>query len=853
MGTRPPRLAFALAVELGVALAGRGARAQAPPDAITAPTVLGHQDADYPPAARAAGVQGTVVLVVTLSSTGVVESVEVIESAGKLLDDAAMRAVQAWTFSPAMRGGVAVRSKVRVPFRFELASPSVPEARLQTGEATDEAADAVPVFSASPEDTEGTPSVVHVRGAARAAPRNASEFQITVGALANLPFENSTEMIELAPGFVVTNEGGAELGQHIYLRGFSSDEGQNFEFSVDGVPINESGNVDVNGFASPHFIIPEVVESLHVTEGTFDPRQGNYAAAASVDYHLGLERRGLTARYTLGSWGTDRMLVLWGPNGESTGTFAAAELHRTDGFGQNRDSRGASAMSQYEGPLGDRGIYRVSAQAYADQFHGAGEPREDDVAAGRIGFYDTYDARQGGESDRYSVSAMIETHGGALTMRQQLFLIQKDMDLRENFTGFLEDPQLPFQSPHPERGDLVETHSSVTTFGARGFARATATALGQPQALEVGYFARGDHAVGTVQRIAADTNEPYRTDVSLDSLLGDIGLYADATLRINRYVSVRGGPRVDLFLFDVLDRCAVPDASSIPPGLWPDDGSCLAIDDAGAYRDPSQRTLGSAFAAMPRASLLVGPWQGFTASFSYGTGGRSADPESVADGDGPLFATVQSFQGGIAYAGRLGDAKTGEVKVDARSDFFDTYINEDTIFSETEGRTIPTKATSRTGWAGSVRVTGGFFDELASLTLTRAIYDDTRLPLPFTPTSVFRSHTMLFGRVGRVAGRDLTATAGGTVTYIGPRPLPYAQTSDPFVTVDVTGSLRWAVFELAIASTNVLDARYELGQYDYVSDWHTQTPADPSPERHFSAGAPRGVFVTLGVTLGDGR
>jgi iron complex outermembrane receptor protein len=427
------------------------------------------------------------------------------------------------------------------------------------------------------------------------------------------------------------------------------------------------------------------------------------------------------------------------------------------------------------------------------------------------------------------------------------------MDLRENFTGFLEDPQLPFQSPHPQRGDLVETHSSVTTFGARGFARATATALGQPQALEVGYFARGDHAVGTVQRIAADTNAPYRTDVSLDSILGDIGLYADASLRINRYVSLRGGPRVDLFLFDVLDRCAVPDASSIPPALWPDDGSCLAIDGAGSYRDPSQRTLASAFAAMPRASLLFGPWQSFAASLSYGTGGRSADPDSVAERTTPLFATVQSLQGGIAYAGRLGDAKTGGVKVDARSDFFDTYISQDTIFSETEGRTIPTRATSRTGWAGSVRVTGGFFDELASLTLTRAIYDDTRLPLPFTPTSVFRSHTMVFGRVGRVADHDLTATAGGTVTYVGPRPLPYGQTSDPFVTVDVTGSLRWTVFELSIASTNVLDARYELGQYDYVSDWHTRSPADPSPERHFSAGAPRGVFVTLGVTLGDGR
>lgn len=846
-----------LAMPLALALAGGSASAQTPPGGITAPAVLSHRDADYPPAARAAGVQGMVVLVVTLSRTGTIDDVEVLESAGKLLDESAIQAARTWTFSPALRGGVPVRSKIRVPFRFELASPSVPEAKLESNEPAETAAEP-PIFSASPEDTEANPSIVNVLGPALAPQRNASDFRITVGALANLPFQNSTELIKLAPGFVVTDEGGTEFGQHIYLRGFSSDEGQNFELSVDGVPINESGNIDVNGFANPHFIIPELVESLHVVEGTFDPRQGNYAAAASVDYQLGLERRGLTARYTLGSWNTDRLLVMWGPPQESRRTFAAAELYQTDGFGQNRGSRRATAASQYEGQLGEHGTYRVAVQAYANQFHDAGELREDDVAAGRIGFYDTYDPRQGGDSDRYSVSATAETRSGAFTMLQQLFLVQRDMDLRENFTGFLEDPQLPFQSAHPQRGDLVDTHSSETTFGARGFARTTTTALGQPQALEVGYFARGDHAVGTIQRLATDTNEPYRTDASLESTLGDVGLYADASLRLGRFLSLRGGARADLFLFDVLDRCAVPDASSIPSNLWPNDGSCLAIDDQGNYRSPAQRTLGSTFAAMPRGSFVVGPCKNLTASFSYGTGGRSADPQSVADGTGPLFATVQSYQGGIAYAGAVGGAESeagraGGMKLDARSDFFDTYISEDTIFSETEGRTIPTNATSRTGWAGMVRLTGSFIDELTSLTLTRAVYDDTHLPLPFTPTSVFRSDTMLFGRVGRYADHDIHATAGGTVTYVGPRPLPYAQTSDAIFTVDLSASVRWAAFDLALGSTNVLDARYELGQYNFVSDWHTQSPPPAAPARHFSAGAPRSVFVTLGVTLGDDR
>jgi TonB family protein len=843
------RRVLAVAGLLAVSLSEVRASAQPSRDAVTPPEVITHRDADYPQAARAAGLQGTVVLIVTIARDGAVQSVELEASAGKLLDDAAIQAVRAWTFTPARRAGAPVRSKIRVPFRFELASPSVPEAKPQPGEAhADGGEDETPVFASSPEDTEGTPSVVRVLGPPRPGPRSAAEFHVTLGQLANLPFQNATELVKLAPGFVVTDEGGSEFGQHLYLRGFSSDEGQNFEFSVDGVPMNESGNLDVNGFVNPHFVIPEVVESLHVVEGTFDPRQGNYAAAGSVDYQLGLARRGLTARYTLGSWNTDRVLLLWGPPHESERTFAAAELYKTDGFGSNRDSKRASAMAQYEGQLGDRGIYRVAVQAYADQFHDAGVLREDDVAAGRVDFYGTYDPRQGGESDRYSVSGTIETRAGAFSVHQQFFLVQREFDLRENFTGFIEDPQEPFQSPHPQRGDLVETQSSQTTFGLRGSAQTAATALGEVQSLEVGYFARGDRAAGTIQRLAQGTNVPYRTDVSLDSVLGDVGLYADASLHLHKLVTLRGGPRVDLFMFDVLDRCAVPDASSIPSTLWPNDGSCLSVDPQGGYRDPSQRTLASAFAAMPRASLLLGPWQNFSASLSYGTGGRSADPESVAGGETELFATIQSYEGGVSYQGRA-----GPVKIDARSDFFDTYISHDTLFSETDGRTIPTTSTSRTGWAGTARVTGPFFDELASLTLTRAVFDDTQLAVPYTPTSVFRSDTMFFGRLGSVGGRDLFGTAGGTVTYVGPRPLPYNTASDPIFTVDLTASLRWSAFELAVGSTNVFDARYELGEYNYVSDWHTFNPPDPSPERHFSAGAPRFVFVTLGVTLGDGR
>jgi hypothetical protein len=94
---------------------------------------------------------------------------------------------------------------------------------------------------------------------------------------------------------MLTNESGEGHADQVFLRGFDAKEGQDIEFSVGGVPINESGNLHGNGHADTHFIIPELVSSLRVVEGPFDPRQGNYAVAGSANYELGLAERGSTS------------------------------------------------------------------------------------------------------------------------------------------------------------------------------------------------------------------------------------------------------------------------------------------------------------------------------------------------------------------------------------------------------------------------------------------------------------------------------------------------------------------------------------------------------------------------------
>ena len=71
-------------------------------------------------------------------------------------------------------------------------------------------------------------------------------------------------------------------------------------------------------------------------------------------------------------------------------------------------------------------------------------------------------------------------------------------------------------------------------------------------------------------------------------------------------------------------------------------------------------------------------------------------------------------------------------------------------------------------------------------------------------------------------------------------------------TIDASASvaLRWV--ELAVLGTNLLDSRYRLGEYNYASDFHSLAAPSRVPSRHFTAGAPRSVFVTLTLSTGEG-
>lgn len=85
------------------------------------PTYLRNPAPKYPAQARWLGQEGVVVIFVKVGRAGQPLEVSIKQSSGFfLLDDAALKALWRWKFSPAQIGNLPIESNVEIPIRFQL-------------------------------------------------------------------------------------------------------------------------------------------------------------------------------------------------------------------------------------------------------------------------------------------------------------------------------------------------------------------------------------------------------------------------------------------------------------------------------------------------------------------------------------------------------------------------------------------------------------------------------------------------------------------------------------------------------------------------------------------------------------
>ena len=92
----------------------------APYQVAELPVLISEVKAPYPPLARKAGIEGQVILLLTIDDGGRVAAVKRIAGPGHGLDEAAVAAAHQFRFKPARYNGTAVATDIRYIYSFEI-------------------------------------------------------------------------------------------------------------------------------------------------------------------------------------------------------------------------------------------------------------------------------------------------------------------------------------------------------------------------------------------------------------------------------------------------------------------------------------------------------------------------------------------------------------------------------------------------------------------------------------------------------------------------------------------------------------------------------------------------------------
>jgi len=87
---------------------------------VTPPSVLSRVEPQYTPAARAAKLQGTVVLECVIDEQGIPKVLRVVRSLDPELDQNAIAAIEQWRFRPGTRNGTPVKVSLNIEVNFNL-------------------------------------------------------------------------------------------------------------------------------------------------------------------------------------------------------------------------------------------------------------------------------------------------------------------------------------------------------------------------------------------------------------------------------------------------------------------------------------------------------------------------------------------------------------------------------------------------------------------------------------------------------------------------------------------------------------------------------------------------------------
>lgn len=367
-------------------------------------------------------------------------------------------------------------------------------------------------------------------------PIAASEITIAPEQINAQPVMRPGEVLEQAPGLIVTQHSGEGKANQYFLRGFNLDHGTDIAIFIDGMPINMRTHGHGQGYADINFLIPELIQSMRVRKGPYFADEGDFASAGAVhiDYVDRLPKN--LAQVTLGSFGYQRGLFV-GSQQVGAGTMLAAlEATGYDGpwVNPDRQQRLNGVFRYSQGTALDG--FSLTAMAFDNKWNSTDQVAERAINQGLIGRYGTLDATDGGVSKRYSLSSRFSTSTANTVTQINGYLIRQDMRLFNNFTYFLDDPVNGDQFSQLDKRFLGGINASHT-IRSQVWALPVETTFG----IQTRY---DDIRLGLFRTAQRQTLSTVRADEVTEA---SAGFYMQQTVRWNSWIRTIGGLRYDRY------------------------------------------------------------------------------------------------------------------------------------------------------------------------------------------------------------------------------------------------------------------------------------------------------------------
>ena len=439
----------------------------------------------------------------------------------------------------------------------------------------------------------------NVGGGPALVPSLASEITVPGTEVNARPVTHPGEVLETAPGLIVTQHSGEGKANQYFLRGYNLDHGTDMAIYVDDMPINMRTHAHGQGYADLNWLMPETVNGVLVRKGPYFADEGDFGSAGNLHVSLLDSVNKSLAQVTIGSFGYERLFAMSSARLGEGNLLVATEVATYNGPWVHPDEmRKLNATMRYSQGTATDG-FSITGMAYSNRWNSTDQVPERAIDIGQIPRFGAEDPTDGGNTERFSLSGRLAKSDDVGSWKANAYVIQSSLDLFNNFTYSLTNPTLGDQF-HQHDDRIVAGANVSRTFKASLGELPTETTFG----IQTRYDAINLALTNTYQR-------SFLSDIRSDKVEeGSVGVYAESTVRWMPWLRTTLGWRGDLYSATV--------------------DSIFDANNSGHV----QAGLGS-----PKFSMVIGPFNKTELFFGAGMGMHSNDARGATITGSPTDPT----------------------------------------------------------------------------------------------------------------------------------------------------------------------------------------------------------------------